>query len=79
MIGTVLGTLCPSGGLQQIREQRWVQVSAGGMMLAAADLAGCKKGDTVLVLSGDAAGRLCMGCCCDWAVAAVLGETGNNG
>lgn len=77
MIGTVLGTLCPSGGLQQVLEMRWVQVSAGGMMLAAVDMAGCKKGDTVLLLSGEAAGRVCMGCSCDWAVAAVLRETGN--
>lgn len=79
MIGTIMGTLELSRGGELIREQRWVQVRSGSSALEAVDLAGCRKGDTVLLISGETARHFAPDCPGDWAVAAVLTGQGNNG
>lgn len=72
MIGIVLGELALVRGSAPVLERRWVQVRAGEQTLPAVDLAGCAKGDVVLLVTGPAARIVAMGCPGDWAVAAVL-------
>ncbi len=79
MIGTVLGELSLSRGPEAVRTHRWVQVEIGGRLLTAMDLADARKGELVLVLSGEAARTIAMDCPGDWAVTAVVAPQGNNG
>ena len=79
MIGTVIGEIALEKGLVPCTEHRWVQVRTDVELLEAVDLAGCQKGDRVLLLTGKTARKISMGCPGDWAAAAVLGSPGNNG
>lgn len=79
MIGMVLGELGFERSLACCGECKWIQVRWGGKILEAVDLVGCGKGDMVLLLSGDAARKIAMGCPGDWAAVAVLPGSGNNG
>lgn len=79
MIGMVLGEVHLERGLDAVRAHRWVQVKSEELTVVAVDLAKAEKGETVLLISGDAARMYTMDCPGAWAVAAVLGVNGNNG
>ena len=76
MIGKVVEELVLEKAPQTLSSWRWIQVRAEGQVLEAVDLAGCRPGERVLLISGDAAGVYTMGCPAQWAVAAVLAECG---
>ncbi|MBR2047290.1 MAG: hypothetical protein IJ960_01700 [Oscillospiraceae bacterium] len=79
MIGLILSTLEPERAAPGWQGQPWVLVRGQGETVEAVDLVGCRIGERVLVVSGQAAGKLSMGCAADHAVAAVLKDPGNNG
>lgn len=79
MIGMVLGEVHLERGLDSVRERRWVQVKSEDLTVVAVDLTEAQKGETVLLIPGDAARTYTMDCPGQWVVAAVLGVHGNNG
>ena len=79
MTGTVTGILPLSRTHPICAEYRWVRVRVGQETVSAVDPVGCEAGERVLLVSGDAAQRFCMGCPGDLCVAGVLEESGNNG
>lgn len=79
MIGIILGELPVSRGPGAVTERRWVQVKTEAGALEAVDLTGARKGDTVLLLTGETARKIAMDCPGDWAVAAVVEPQGKNG
>ena len=76
MIGTVLGPLVLDRPVPEAAEKRFAQVRCGANLLTALDLVGAKKGDGVLVLTGEGAGRMCPELPVD---AVILGIAANNG
>lgn len=79
MIGMVLGEVHLERGLESVRDRRWVQVKSEDLTVVAVDLVKAEKGETVLLISGDAARMYTMDCPGQWVVGAVLGVNGNNG
>lgn len=79
MIGMILGEVHLERGLDSVRTHRWVQVKSEERTIVAVDLAQAQKGETVLLIPGDAARMYTMDCPGNWAVGAVLGVHGNNG
>lgn len=79
MIGTVLGEVHLERGMDNVRAHRWVQVKSEDLTVVAVDPVNAEKGETVLLIPGDAARMYTMDCPGVWAVAAVLGVNGNNG
>lgn len=79
MIGTVLGEVHLKRGMDNVRAHRWVQVKSEDLTVVAVDPVNAEKGETVLLIPGDAARMYTMDCPGAWAVAAVLGVNGNNG
>ena len=79
MIGMVLGEVHLERGMEPVKAHRWVQVKSEERTCVAVDLAKAEKGETVLLIPGDAARMYTMDCPGQWAVAAVLGVNGNKG
>ena len=79
MIGMVLGEVHLERGMDNVRAHRWVQVKSEDLTVVAVDPVNAEKGETVLLIPGDAARMYTMDCPGQWAVAAVLGVNGNNG
>ena len=79
MIGMILGEVHLERGLEPVRTHRWVQVKSEDLTVVAVDLAKAEKGETVLLIPGEAARMYTMDCPGQWAVGAVLGVNGNNG
>lgn len=79
MIGVILGELPVSRGPGAVTERRWVQVKTENGTVEAVALTRCRKGETVLLLAGETARTIAMDCPGDWAVAAVVAPSGNNG
>lgn len=79
MIGMVLGEVHLERGMDNVRAHRWVQVKSEDLTVVAVDPVNAEKGETVLLIPGDAARMYTMDCPGAWAVAAVLGVNGNNG
>ena len=76
MIGTVLGAVSLSRGVNGAVGQRFVQVRCGYALVTALDTVGVEQGETVLVTTGEGAGSLCP----DFPVdTVILGAAGNNG
>ena len=73
-IGTVTGPLKTGRTLDSLEALRFVQVDTLTGSVVAADLAGAGKGDRVLLATGEAALRCCMGAPVDAAVVAVLAQ-----
>lgn len=78
MIGLIISTLEPERTAPGWHDHPWVLVRGQGNTIEAVDLVGCRVGERVLVVSGEAAGKLCMGCAADHAVTAVLLDPGKN-
>ena len=76
MIGTVLGTVELARGVPGAAERRFVQVRCGECLVTALDPVGVQRGETVLLTSGEGAGRLCPEVPVD---AVILGIAVNNG
>ena len=74
VIGSILGEIPIARPLPGAEGVRWVQVETGEEILTAADLAGARPGELVLVCRGAAASRWVSECPADAAVAAVLGK-----
>lgn len=79
LIGLILSKLEPERTAPGWGDHPWVLVRGQGETVEAVDLVGCRIGERVLVLSGEAGRQLCMGCAADHAVAAVLLDPGKNG
>lgn len=79
MIGMILGEVHLERGLEPVKNHRWVQVKSEEQTFVAVDPVKAEKGETVLLISGDAARMYTMDCPGQWVVAAVLGVNGNNG
>lgn len=71
-IGTVIGALEPERSAPGMEHIKWVQIRTEEESLTAADPIGVKKGQTVLLATGNAALGYQMGLCADALVAAVL-------
>ena len=76
MIGTVLDTVALDRGVPGAAERRFVQVRCGECLVTALDPVGVQRGETVLLTSGEGAGRLCPEVPVD---AVILGIAVNNG
>ena len=79
MIGMILGEVHLERGMDNVRSHRWVQVKSEDLTVVAVDPVNAEKGETVLLIPGEAARMYTMDCPGQWAVAAVLGVNGNNG
>ena len=79
MIGMILGEVHLERGMEGVRNHRWVQVKSEDITVVAVDTVKAEKGETVLLIPGEAARMYTMDCPGQWAVAAVLGVNGNNG
>ena len=79
MIGMILGEVHLERGLEPVKAHRWVQVKSEEETFVAVDPVKTEKGETVLLIPGDAARMYTMDCPGQWVVAAVLGVNGNNG
>ncbi|MBR7177960.1 MAG: hypothetical protein IKD27_00340 [Oscillospiraceae bacterium] len=76
MIGSVLGPVKLDRAVPGAGEKRFVQVRCGDRILAALDPVGAQTGESVLLMAGECAGRLCQDLPVD---AVILGIVGNNG
>ena len=71
-IGTVLGAVWSSRKAQCLQGQTFLVVSTDTGNVVAADQVGAGKGDRVLLVMGEPAGRFCMEAPVDAVVAAIL-------
>ena len=76
ILGTVLGKLSLQRSVSGGEAASFVQVRCGGQLLTALDPVGVRAGETVLLILGESAARLCPEIPVD---AAVIGVAGNNG
>ena len=79
MIGMILGEVHLVRGMDNVCSHRWVQVKSEDLTVVAVDPVNAEKGETVLLIPGEAARMYTMDCPGQWAVAAVLGVNVNNG
>ena len=71
-IGTVTATLRLRTRAEYSGDQTFVQIITEEGTLAAADLAGARPGDTVLVLTGEGALRCCLNTPTDAVITAIV-------
>ena len=73
-IGTVLGPVALERGVPGAAEKRFVQVRCGECLVTALDPVGVQKWQTVLLASGEGAGRLCPELPVDAVILGTLAE-----
>lgn len=71
-IGVVTGAVRSSRTAPCLQGQNFVVVNTGEGEIVAGDYVGAENGDTVLLITGEPASRLCMEAPVDAAVIAIL-------
>lgn len=71
-IGVAVGEITLKASAQMMQNRRFLSVKVGLEEFTAIDFVNAGAGDTVLVLSGSAAARLCPECITDAAVVGIV-------